>query len=412
MRSRFLGNLALAALSGALVLAPAEWLARRELANAHKGKGDGTLASYQEHDELLGWRKRAGAQARFDRREYDVEVRINSHGLRDVERAYERSEGVFRILALGDSFIEAYSVSRPEMLTQRLESSLDDSGCPAEVINGGTAAYGTDQEYLFYRTQGRRYESDVVVLFFYFNDVYFNDQSRHYGTPKPRLIPSGGGLAVELRPVPAPPARTARPAELSSPELPFPALPLWIEGRLERGQPRLHAALSRFGLWAEARATPIDLQMKVFKDTPTSHIETAWRSTERIIEALHREVRSDRAGLLIAYVPSRMEVRDRDWQLTVLRHDLNEHVWDRGLVARRLREIASRAGVPFLDLTPDLREAERVWASPYYTHDGHWNALGHDVAARAVERELGRLGWLPSCPSAASSRTDSRDLEP
>ena len=141
--------------------------------------------------------------------------------------------------------------------------------------------------------------------------------------------------------------------------------------------------------------------MKVFKSTPTPEIESAWRSTARIIEALHREVRSDRAGLLVAYIPSRMEVRDGDWQLTVLRHDLNEPVWDRGLVARRLSGIASEAGVPFLDLTPDLLEAERGWGSPYYTHDGHWNALGHAVAAQAVERELRRLGWLPACSSAA-----------
>ena len=399
MSSRLLGNLALAAVSGALVLAPAEWLARRELANAHRGKGDGTLTSYQEHDDLLGWRKRAGAWARFDRREYSVAVRINSHGLRDIERAYERSDGDFRILALGDSFIEAYSVPEQEMLTQRLEISLNGSSCRAEVINAGTAAYGTDQEYLFYRTQGRRYQPDVVVLFFYFNDVYFNDQSRHYRSPKPRLVLSGGVLAVEHRPVPAPPKRATRAPDDSRPEVAFPALLPWIEGRLERGQPRLHAALGRFGLWDEARVTPVDLQMKVFKTTPTPEIEAAWRSTERIIEALHREVRSDRAGLLIAYIPSRMEVRDRDWQLTVLRHDLNEEVWDRGLVVRRLRDLASRMEVPVLDLTPDLREAERGWRSPYYTHDGHWNALGHAVAARAVQGELHRLGWLPSCTS-------------
>ena len=100
------------------------------------------------------------------RREYTVEVAINSHGLRDPERGYETPAGTARILALGDSFVEGYSVSLPETATQVLESALGRAGCPAEVINGGTAGYSTDQELLFYETEGHRYKPRVVVLFF------------------------------------------------------------------------------------------------------------------------------------------------------------------------------------------------------------------------------------------------------
>ena len=73
------------------------------------GKEQGSIALYTEYDPVLGWRKRPGAAATFRRREYTAEVKINEQGLRDRPRTYEAS-GSFRILALGDSFVEAYSV--------------------------------------------------------------------------------------------------------------------------------------------------------------------------------------------------------------------------------------------------------------------------------------------------------------
>jgi hypothetical protein len=93
-----------------------------------------------------------------------------------------------------------------------------------------------------------------------------------------------------------------------------------------------------------------------------------------------------------------MEVSDRDWELTRLAYDLDERLWDRGLVARRVAEIGASAGFPVLDLTPALRAASRgLLGEPYFLYDGHWNALGHRAAGRAVTAELRRLDWLPPC---------------
>src|SRR5215472_13695088 len=54
-------------------------------------------ALYTEFDPLLGWRKRPRSQVTYKRREYRVEVAINSHGLRDPERNYSPPPGVFRV---------------------------------------------------------------------------------------------------------------------------------------------------------------------------------------------------------------------------------------------------------------------------------------------------------------------------
>ena len=71
-----------------------------------------------------------------------------------------------------------------QTVTARLEGALSARGCPSEVINGGTAAYSTDQEYLFYREEGRRYASDVVVLFVYHNDLPYLVLDDYLGLPR------------------------------------------------------------------------------------------------------------------------------------------------------------------------------------------------------------------------------------
>ena len=82
------------------------------------------------------------------------------------------------------------------------------------MINGGTVAYSTDQEYLFYRDEGRRYAPDVVVVFVYHNDIPFLVLDDYLGVPKPRLDFRPSPRRSPTEPVPRyepPPARRRRP---------------------------------------------------------------------------------------------------------------------------------------------------------------------------------------------------------
>src|SRR5262249_52186888 len=95
----------------------------------------GEEAQYTEYDPLLGWRRRPLGSATHRRREFTVDVAINRRGLRDVERDYEAPPGVTRVLALGDSFVEGYTVPLPETVSQRLEASLRADGRHVDVLN-------------------------------------------------------------------------------------------------------------------------------------------------------------------------------------------------------------------------------------------------------------------------------------
>jgi SGNH hydrolase-like domain, acetyltransferase AlgX len=394
----------LLAMEGALRVA--RWLGRDEPATGT------TLADYSEHDPLLGWRKRPGTRLRFHRREYDLEMSINSLGLRDPERGYDAPSGTLRILALGDSFIEGYTVPLEETATQVLETLLRRDGCRAEVVNGATTGYSTDQEYLFYRTEGVKYSPRIVVLFFYYNDVLYNDlQFYTGGVQKPVFVFRDGGLALYRSPLPPPPPAPKRPEAGEADPDGSPrsrsssssALVDFVRERLWFGAPRLYNALGRTGLWPPNRPVGARMEMRVYQRGRLPEIEGGWQKTAVLLDTLAREVASHGARFLVAYVPNRMEVSDQAWRLSRSRYGMDDVGWDRALVRRRLEQIARAAGIPVLDLTPALKRAEGLFGGPYYTYDGHWNAEGHRIAAEEVRRTLESEGWLQGCGATAAA---------
>jgi lysophospholipase L1-like esterase len=394
------GNLLLAAASLLVGLLSLEAAARLLLRRGGQVSEAETRRGLLEHDPLLGWRKRPGARVTYRRPEYVVEVAVNREGLRDPERSPAAPPGVLRILALGDSFVEGYSVPLPATVTQVMEAELREQGCRAEVVNGATQGYSTDQEYLFYRSLGVRYSARIVVLFFYYNDVWYNTRDVSFGQPKPLLLPLDGTLVPRLDPVPATPAQpppsdgsgaTASQGGRS-------VLLEWTRERLMQGAPRAHDALAALGLWPAIAAAPPFPELGVFRDPPSPEIKGAWDATARILEALEREARGQGARLLLAYVPSRMEVRDSDWELTRRRYRLGQGRWNPGAAAARLAQISGEAGIPLVDLTPALRRVERgIFGGPYYREDLHWNRTGHRVAAQELVAFLRNQRWAPEC---------------
>ncbi len=362
------------------------------------GKEEAEIGRYHYYYAILGWSKTPGADVVYRRREYTVEVAINSHGLRDPERGYEAPPGATRILALGDSFIEGYTVPLSQTVTQVLESSLRAAGCAAQVINGGTAGYSSDQELLFYETEGQRYAPKVVVLFFFYNDVVYNDRQNYFGVPKPEFQMGQGRLCIHRVPVRRPTGPIAAEPAMQAPAASGSALVEWVRERLWYGAPEAYDFAARLGLWRSMPRMDTRLELRVYERRRVEPVEDAWAKTAAILAELDAQARSRSARLLLAYVPSRLEIDERTWRLTRRLYGWDEAGWDRGRVAQRLKEAGAQAGIPVLDLTEALRRANEAGGpQPYFTYDGHWSAVGHRVAAEEVQRFLSSQGWLASC---------------
>jgi lysophospholipase L1-like esterase len=382
-------NLALLAVSVALTCAALEVVARL----SDEAPGTPVAALYTQYDPLLGWRHRPGARAAFAQGSYA----IDSLGLRDVERSYACPAGGERVLVLGDSFAEGYSVPFEACVAQVLERRLRATGCRIEVINAGVVGYSTDQELLGYERDGWRFGARVVVLFFYYNDILANLLPAIDDAPKPVLACADGHARLAVAPARPPQPAAARVHH--PPPYPWHSAALeWLRKRLS-AWPEAYAVMADAGAWPQLAAAPPPDELELFERRRPASARRAWQQTACLIGALNRAVAAHGARLVIAYVPSKMEVSERAWGLTRLRYRIDAGLWERDRVARDLLQLGAAMGVPVLDLTTALHAHDSaLLGGPYHSHGGHWNALGHRVAAQELERFLRALSLVETCP--------------
>src|SRR5215472_18414827 len=118
-------------------------------------------------DPLIGHNHRPNRHAILMGVQFDT----NSKGLRDREFSYEKPPGRLRIMMLGDSFTVGWGAKFDETFPKRIERMFADRGIEADVINTGVGNYNTIQEVEYYLTEGYKYNPDIVVLNFTFNDA-------------------------------------------------------------------------------------------------------------------------------------------------------------------------------------------------------------------------------------------------
>jgi hypothetical protein len=382
------GRLALVGLSCVLGLACAEigarWLEARRVQRQRQIRRS---APAERFDPVLGWAKIPGSSLRVDRGEFDITFHYNSHGLRGPDRDYERPPGVRRVLLLGDSFGEGYYVKEHDTARAVLERLLArEAGCGKwQVINGCTAGYSTDQEYLFYRDEGHRYGAELVVVLLYHNDLDHNTRPTiPGGMRKPLFDIVNGRLELTNVPLAAPPSPKPGPRSPGKEEHLQPwrgSIALRMLGkRTVDSAPRLFDLLEWAGLVPPAyggmpeELTPFGVGPKVPK---------MWSMVSLILRTLNTQVRADGARLALLYVPVVFEVDRDEWALTSRRYGWG-HKWRREKVAAHLRSLCAREGIEFVDPSPQLRAAVKAGHRPYFRTDFHWNEVGNRIAAEAM----------------------------
>ena len=80
--------------------------------------------NYTMFDENLMFRHVPNLEFRYFWTEFDNKVRFNSKGLRDYEYPYEKANGTYRIMILGDSLPAALQVRLNETFPKVLEQKL------------------------------------------------------------------------------------------------------------------------------------------------------------------------------------------------------------------------------------------------------------------------------------------------
>jgi hypothetical protein len=332
----------------------------------------------------FGWSHAPGA--RFDKivEGSAVPIEINDHGLHDDPHDYAKPDGVLRILVLGDSFAEAVQVPREQNFSSRLETLASQAlAADVEVINAGTSGYGTDNELLFYRHEGYRYEPDIVLLALYVgNDIRNNwfelENIDAGGFRKPYFTLDGGGLKLN----PNPNDVTKLPSTR-------------VKTFLNRNS-RLFAFGRELRDRWRARGTAggtsgLAFDFALFRSEYPAEWQAAWQITDRLLAQLDEDARSHGAQLFVVLIPTVFQVEPVRWtaMTEAAATAAPGAAWDVDKPNRLLADMLAARGIAYVDLLEPLRRAYAADGRALYLPvDAHWNAVGHEKAAELIAAAL------------------------
>lgn len=349
-------------------------------------------SSFLNLDPVLGTFHEPRASGRWTnlQREFDTLVTINSKGLRDREFTYEKPGGAFRVLALGDSFVEALQVNLEDTFSKRLEALLDANrpdGYPAyEIINAGVSGYATDNELLLYLNEGQKYQPDLVLLTLLPNNDIL-DNSYALGGGRPYFTLEGSELVLHSEAPAVGPARESL----------FRAVRGWLHRHLKVYRIAADAAVRNTRMRQVLRdagllgITNLDVpgdylrEYVLFGPDLSGEFQDAWELTQALLLRLRQEARQRQARFAVVLIPYAFQVYPDRWEAILREYPpMQGKAWDLSKPDRMVMQFLDQHEIPYIHLLP-IMEAEAVrGASLYFSHDGHLNEAGHQVVARAI----------------------------
>ncbi|HEC24064.1 MAG TPA: hypothetical protein ENI95_14210 [Chloroflexi bacterium] len=369
-------------------------------------------------DDVLLYRYRPGAQTTYTRAEFSTEVRINSLGLRDDEHTYQKPEGVFRILILGDSLMAALQVPMEDSLPALLEERLNTdprtalSGYRFEVINGAVNGYSTLDEYLFLREEGYRYEPDLVLYAFANNDTedIISPTRQRNGITQYALADESGNLILD---------EAGEPILIREPYVPESALPdrslvadRWLKDRSKLYAVIISPALDRVRpLWRAFTNLfrrvdrPVFYEKHFAVNPEVPGYRESWQALSQLV--LMMRDRSESVGACFAsfMIPNQGAVYPEIERHYYVGFDLLSEHWDFEKQDRELADLYSTHDIPYLLLLEPMRAAAEASDEPlFFELDHHMTAAGHRAATEAVYEWLVSAHLVPTSEGGEPTR--------
>ena len=306
-------------------------------------------------DEDLGWRMRPGSEAFWG----ETSVTINERGLRGPVIPYERNDAK-RILYLGDSVTFGFMLPKYEMAYPYVvEGLMESEGANIETVNTGIGGYSPWQQLVYLKSEGLKYDPDVVLIGFVLNDV----------TEKFHLVQFGGdGVGYQLQ----------RSYYSFESRLRYTSATYALIHKL--------AARLRFG--SDVREGAVAREVASVEDLarrPDSDIvRNAWDITLGNVRGIVETCRSNDipAGLIV--FPYTFQV---------------ENPSETNAPQKVLREFANEMDLPILDLLMPMANALNERGATYetfYIDDNHLSEEGSLAAAEFIVEWLGMAPGLRS----------------
>lgn len=294
---------------------------------------------------------------------FHVSYTANSYGAVDKERTPRSGDS--RVVVLGDSMMEGYSLNRQDRLSDRLEQKTG-----VEYMNFATAqGFGPIQYMLMYETMAGKFDHDAVLVgFLPENDFTDSDweigQKVFYNRYRPYFVRNGGKLELIH----------------------------FSEAFLETSQKPKHWYLAPFDyLWNDtmtfrtARKAYSLYRYQTMVDNKI--VRDAWALTPKVRSFYYDYSPAD---LEMAKVALARLVKSANGRpvvvigIPMLRDLMNFKERGAPPFTADMEKMGREAGFQFVDLLPEFAKKEDSWSSFYHSCDHHWTPMANAYAAEII----------------------------
>jgi hypothetical protein len=347
---------------------------------------------------------------------------------RKDQKAYApgRQEKIFRVFALGDSFVKPRGeMTNDQVFFRRVETyverKLGDASL-VEFFHFGLSGYSQLQERVLLRKFLPAYRPDLVMIQVYIgNDVAENAGIIQRSLARGQISAKNPAGVVSGNPAVGSTARTRMEYLITSTKQ-WLALHSYVYRLASSVKRTLIARRAAPGRYAsslqghesgmphdrdDASIGPVATNLHVFdllSPARQTALADAWKITADLTGQINQICRGAGAKLLFVLFPQQVQVLDDLWRRSLHEYGLDESMFDRDLPNRHWIELLQAGSIEVLDLLPVYRSAYRRGVNPYEP-GGHTGKEGHEITAEAIIEALDRLGWLPPSLSPGGGRS-------
>jgi len=152
-------------------------------------------------------------------------------------------------------------------------------------------------------------------------------------------------------------------------------------------------------------------------DIDTALAEKKWHGVKSLLTETIYQARRDGLRVAVLFIPSRYQYVPESHEVTNPQVRAGMEIRSHWLtqtseLQHRLARFADEMHLPLLDLTPMLREANRAGLNVTYKMDGHWNPLGHWLAAAAISAWMTNKHVFGIPKAMAANKHDTDRMRP
>ena len=303
-----------------------------------------------------------------------------------MEYPEAKPAGGCRALLVGDSFSVGHGVSAEAGYAERLEQRLNAAAAgavqPWEIINASVSGYHLYHYMRSIEIHARRLDVDLVIIGFFIG----NDFGGHDAAAR-REIRNGFLGRYERGP------RDIERVSVGA------RVRRWLTPAREWFATHSHLyvlvvrstfpALARLGLVDPDNSAGLDR----YEIEPNPRVAAWFAATDVLLDKTQAAARAAGADLLFVIVPEPFQVVAGAWERAVDQSGRDPTTIAPEAPNRRLHQMLDRHAIDYVDLYPAFRAASG--AQGYFPRDGHWNEIGHDLAAGALLPVVAERAGLP-----------------